>query len=114
MSRTISSSATGPVVLGAADNPLSITSTGTVTSTGSDDGIDGGAGTTWTIANAGVASASSGNGVMDAMVSNRDIGFVFPGLEPESKVEGLMLPWPMDREIPFVRRAHSARTAHRW
>ena len=63
MSRTISSSTTGPVVLGTASNPLYITSTGTVTSTGSADGIDGGAGTTWTISNAGVVSASSGNGV---------------------------------------------------
>jgi hypothetical protein len=63
MSTTISSSTTGPVVLGTADNPLYITSTGTVTSTGSVDGIDGGAGTTWTITNAGVVSAASGNGV---------------------------------------------------
>ena len=63
MSTTISSSTTGPVVLGTADNPLYITSTGTVTSTGTADGIDGGTGTTWTIANAGVVSASTGNGV---------------------------------------------------
>jgi hypothetical protein len=63
MATTISSSTTGPVVLGTADNPLYITSTGTVTSTGSADGIDGGAGTTWTITNAGVVSASSGDGV---------------------------------------------------
>jgi hypothetical protein len=63
MSRTISSGTTGPVVLGTADNPLYITSTGTVTSTGSADGIDGATGTTWTITNAGVVSASGGNGV---------------------------------------------------
>ena len=63
MSTTISSSTTGPVVLGTADNPLYITSTGTVTSTGSADGIDGEAGTAWTITNAGVVSAVSGNGV---------------------------------------------------
>ena len=63
MSRTISTSTTGPVVLGTADNPLYITSTGRVTSTGSADGIDGGAGTSWTITNAGVVSAVSGNGV---------------------------------------------------
>ncbi|SED63550.1 hypothetical protein SAMN05519104_3975 [Rhizobiales bacterium GAS188] len=59
MPRTISSSTTGPVILGTADNPLYITSTGTVTSSGSADGIDGGTGTNWTIANAGVVSASS-------------------------------------------------------
>jgi hypothetical protein len=64
MSKTISSSTTGPVALGTADNPLYVTSTGMVTSTGSADGIDGGTGTTWTITNAGVVSASSaGNGV---------------------------------------------------
>ena len=65
MSTTISSSVTGPVVLvPATDNPLYITGTGTVTSTGTADGIDGGAGTTWTISNAGVVSAAvTGNGV---------------------------------------------------
>ena len=64
MSRTISTNTTGPVVLGTADNPLSITSTGTVASAGSGvDGIDGGAGTTWTITNAGKVSSSGGNGV---------------------------------------------------
>ncbi|SED63446.1 protein of unknown function [Rhizobiales bacterium GAS188] len=65
MSKTINSSTIGPVVLGTADNPLYITSTGTVTSTGAADGIDGGTGTTWTISNAGVVSASAtgGNGV---------------------------------------------------
>src|SRR5579872_1073488 len=65
MSTTISSSVTGPVILApATDNPLYITSTGTVTSTGISDGIDGGAGTTWTISNAGVVSAAvTGNGV---------------------------------------------------
>src|SRR5579864_2371971 len=65
MSTTISSSVTGPVVLApATDNPLYITSTGSVTSTGTADGIDGGAGTTWTISNAGVVSAAvTGNGM---------------------------------------------------
>src|SRR6201987_4299003 len=64
MSTTISSSSLGPVVLNAAtDNPLYITATGTVTSTATADGVDGGAGTTWTISNAGVVSAVSGVGV---------------------------------------------------
>ena len=64
MSRTISSSSAGPVILGTADNPLYITSTGTVTATGSADGIDGDASTSWTISNAGVVSAAvTGNGV---------------------------------------------------
>jgi len=65
MSRTISSSTTGPVVLNAVtDNPLTLTSTGTVTSTGSGaDGIDGGSGTTWTISNAGKVSSASKTGI---------------------------------------------------
>src|ERR1700732_2881547 len=64
MSTTISSSTIGPVVLGTADNPLTITSTGAVTSTGTADGIDGGHGTNWTISNAGGVSTSGGNGVL--------------------------------------------------
>ncbi|MBV8447004.1 MAG: hypothetical protein JO124_03330, partial [Hyphomicrobiales bacterium] len=75
MSRTISSSTTGPVVLNAVtDNPLTITSTGTVTSSGSSDGIDGGSNAaTWTISNAGKVSASGGAGISlasSAVVSN--------------------------------------------
>src|SRR6185437_10217715 len=41
--RTISSAVAGPVVLGAADGIVSITSTGTITATGGADGIDGSA-----------------------------------------------------------------------
>ena len=49
--RTINSSVPGPVTLSnpTADNPLYISSSGTVTSTGTADGIDGAVGTTWTI-----------------------------------------------------------------
>jgi hypothetical protein len=63
MPRIIFSQINGPVVLAPADNPLIITGTGTVTSTGSADGIDGGIGTTWTITNAGAVNASGGYGV---------------------------------------------------
>jgi hypothetical protein len=63
MARTISTSTSGPVVLTGASNPLTITSTGTVTSTGTNDGVDGGAGVTWTITNAGLVTASTGNGI---------------------------------------------------
>ncbi len=65
MSRTISSSTTGPVVLNpTTDNPLYVTATGTVTSTGTADGVDGASGTTWTISNAGlISAAATGNGV---------------------------------------------------
>ena len=63
MARTISSKTTGPVALATSDNPLSITSTGQITSTGAADGIDGAAGTVWTIANSGTISAATGIGV---------------------------------------------------
>ena len=56
MSRTISTATTGPVILNPTnDNPLYITSAGTVTSTGGD-GVDGPVGTTWTISNLGLVS----------------------------------------------------------
>ena len=63
MARTISSSTIGPIALGASDNPLSITGTGQVTSTGTVDGIDGAAGTVWTIANSGTIGAATGFGI---------------------------------------------------
>jgi hypothetical protein len=63
MALTISTSTSGPVALTGASNPLTITSTGSVTSTGTNDGADGGAGVTWTITNAGLVTASSGNGM---------------------------------------------------
>jgi hypothetical protein len=58
--RTISTSVTGPIVLSAADNPLTITSTGTVASAG--DAIDAPSGTTWTITNSGTVTTSSTTG----------------------------------------------------
>ena len=64
MASTISTSITGPVTLGTADNPLTITNTGMVTSTGSGvDGIDGPAPTFWTIGNNGAVTASGRYGV---------------------------------------------------
>ena len=60
----ISTSVTGPFVLSATNNPLTITDTGTVTSAGAGvDAIDGASGTTWNIVNNGTISSSSGNGV---------------------------------------------------
>ena len=63
MSRTINTGVTGPVTLNpATDNPLTITSTGTVTSTGAgNDGIDG-SGAAWTVGNAGNVSSGSADG----------------------------------------------------
>jgi hypothetical protein len=64
MSRTINTAVTGPVVLTSQSNPLTITSTGKVSSTGAGvDGIDGGAGATWTITNAGQVVSSGGDGI---------------------------------------------------
>ncbi|MBW0005827.1 MAG: VCBS repeat-containing protein [Hyphomicrobiales bacterium] len=60
---TISTSVAGPVTLNPTLNPLYITNTGTVTSTGTSDGIDGAAGTTWTIVSQGLVTASGGDGV---------------------------------------------------
>ena len=64
MAFTLSTSVSGPVMLNPSLNPLYITNTGTVTSTGAADGIDGAAGTTWTISNqGGLVTAAGGNGV---------------------------------------------------
>jgi hypothetical protein len=74
MSKTITTSVTGPVVLvPATDNPLYITNTGTVTSTGTSDGVDGGAGSNWTVSNAGVVSAAS-TGIGVSLATNSTIG----------------------------------------
>ena len=63
--RTISTSVTGPVVLAPTDNPLTITSTGSVTTTtASADGVDGPIGTNWTISNAGTVSSASGTAIL--------------------------------------------------
>ena len=67
MPRTISTSVPGPVTLNpATDNPLTITSTGTVTSTGvGNDGIDGAAATPppWTVTSSGSVSSASADGI---------------------------------------------------
>lgn len=63
MARTISNTS-GPVVLAAKDDPLSITSSGKViASNAGTDAIDGGSGTRWTINNAGTISSASRFGV---------------------------------------------------
>jgi hypothetical protein len=73
MAKTISNSTTGPVVLQPTDNPLTITGTGAVNATGSGvDGIDGPAGTTWNITNAGRVASSGGDGV--SLASSGSIG----------------------------------------
>ncbi|MBV9053007.1 MAG: VCBS repeat-containing protein [Hyphomicrobiales bacterium] len=62
MSRTISSSVTGPVTLNpTTDNPLTITSTGTVTATGTVASVYG-TGANWTVSNSGSVSAATADG----------------------------------------------------
>ena len=62
MSKTISTSVTAPVVLNpATDNPLTITSAGTVTATGTIASIYG-IGTNWTVSNSGSVSAATADG----------------------------------------------------
>lgn len=64
MARTINTSVTGPVVIGSGDSPLNITSTGSVTSTGSgEDGIDQVLSGAVTVDNAGEIASSDGTGV---------------------------------------------------
>ena len=65
MAKTISNSVTGPVILHKADNPLLITREGSVTSDGAAaDGIDGAAGTTWSVTNLGRVSSANGTGIL--------------------------------------------------
>ena len=47
----MNSAISGPFTLSPSDNPLTITSTGPITSAGAGVGIDGGGGTTWIIRN---------------------------------------------------------------
>ena len=61
---SISGPVQGPLTLTSADNPLLITATGSVASTGAgNDAIDGGAGVDWQITNFGTVSSTSGFGI---------------------------------------------------
>src|SRR6185437_2229876 len=83
--RKISGAISGPVILKPSDNPLTITGTGSVASTGANnDGIDGAAGTAWSIINKGAVSSEqgwaislAGAGVLDnsGMISGQLGGF---------------------------------------
>ena len=79
MATTISS-ATGPLTLTTADNPLFITSTGAVTTTSSGtNAIYGGTAATWAITNAGVVSSSAGDGIVledGGSVTNNSTGTI--------------------------------------
>jgi len=64
MARTISNAISGTLVLATADNPLTITGSGSVTATASGaDAIDGSSGTSWSITNSGGIASSLGYGV---------------------------------------------------
>jgi hypothetical protein len=79
MATTISS-ATGPLTLTTADNPLVITSTGAVTTTSSGaNAIYGGTAAAWTITNSGVVSSSAGDGIVledGGSVTNNSTGTI--------------------------------------
>ena len=61
---TISSAVTGPLLLAATNNPLTITSAGSVKATASGaDAIDGGSGVAWSINNSGTVASSQRYGV---------------------------------------------------
>ena len=79
MATTISS-ASGPLTLTPADNPLDITNTGSVTTTSSGTtAIYGGTAATWTITNAGLVSSSAGDGVVledGGSVTNNSTGTI--------------------------------------
>lgn len=61
---TISSALTGPIALAATDNPVTITSTGSVKATASGaNAIDGASGTTWSISNAGTVASDQHHGI---------------------------------------------------
>ncbi|MCW3473268.1 alkaline phosphatase family protein [Limobrevibacterium gyesilva] len=71
--KIISGSVTGPVVLGTADNPLTITAAGTVIATGSGvDGIDGPSAFASTIKNDGTVASADGFGI--ALVGGGTVG----------------------------------------
>jgi hypothetical protein len=85
MARKIVSTIDGPLVLGESDNPLIVTSTGTITSTGAADGIDGAASTAWSITNKGAVSSAGGWGInlagAGAVANSGMISGLFGGIE---------------------------------
>jgi hypothetical protein len=81
LGRIITGSITGPLILTPSDNPLTIASTGKITSTGANnDGVDGAASTAWTITNKGTISSDGGWGVDLAGAGVLDNSGVLSGL----------------------------------
>ena len=73
MARTITTKLTGPLTLKPSDNPLTITASGSVTSTGAgQDAIDGGTNATWSVTNRGSINSSSGIGL--SLLGNAGVG----------------------------------------
>ena len=77
MSAKVNNTLTSTLVLSIVDDPLQITANGAILPT-SGDGVDGGAGTVWTITNNGTVTAPSGVGISTASgtVTNRQAGFI--------------------------------------
>src|SRR4029077_10321340 len=59
--QTISTAVSGRVYLATTNNPLTITSSGSLTTTASNDAISGGSGTPWAISNFGTISGIIGS-----------------------------------------------------
>jgi hypothetical protein len=73
--------ASGPFILGPSDNPLTITSTGAIASTGPGvDGVDGDASTAWKITNQGTVSSAGGSGINLAGAGSLDNSGMISGL----------------------------------
>jgi hypothetical protein len=82
MPKTIDTAITGPFDLDhASQNPVTITSTGSITSTGAgEDGVDGVAGVAWSIFNDGAVSSAGGYGVDLAGAGSLDNSGTVSGL----------------------------------
>ena len=91
---TISSAVTGPLSLAATNNPLTITSAGSVKATASGaDAIDGGSGTAWSINNSGTVASSqryaislhgAGSSVVNSGSISGNAGESFYGVDMEA------------------------------
>ena len=70
MATTISNAVSGSVHLASTDDPLTITSTGSITTTASGDALGGASGTAWQVTNSGTISG---------VVGTSSAGIYFPG-----------------------------------
>ena len=87
MARSISVAIDGPLVLTNSDNPLTVTGTGSTTSTGAVNGIGRAATTAWVIRNKGTVLSARGRGINLAGAGSLDNrGLIAGPLGPPSMV----------------------------